>query len=104
MLPNVAIIDALGLNDRVVARLPPPELKGGRQMAHERRPPRVYVACFQPNVYPDIWKRIVKIRSRPLSDQEIRACETRDWSQARTDDWDHEPLGEAGRDQHRDQP
>jgi arabinofuranosyltransferase len=104
MLPNVAIIDALGLNDRVVARLPPPERPEGRQMAHDRKPPRAYVACFRPNVYPDIWKRIVAIRSRPLSDDEIRACEASDWSQARTDDWDHEPLGEARRDQDRDQP
>jgi arabinofuranosyltransferase len=95
MLPNVAIIDALGLNDRVIARLPPPEQKGGRQMAHDRRPPRAYVACFRPNVYPDIRKRIVAIQSRPLSDDEIRACEARDWSQARTDDWDHPPFGSA---------
>jgi arabinofuranosyltransferase len=92
MLPNVAIIDALGLNDRVIARLPPPEQKGGRQMAHDRRPPRAYVACFHPNVYPDIRKRIVAIQSRPLSDDEIRACEARDWSGARTDDWDHPPF------------
>jgi arabinofuranosyltransferase len=88
VLPNVAIIDALGLNDRVVARLPPPERPQGRQMAHERKSPRAYVACFRPNVYPVITERIVKIASRPLSDDEIRACEARDWSKARSDDWD----------------
>ena len=91
MLPNVAIIDALGLNDRVVARLPPPIRPEGRQMAHDRKPPRSYVACFRPNVYPDVKQRIVVIQSRPLSDDEIRACEARDWSNAPTDDWDDPP-------------
>ena len=106
MLPNVAIIDALGLNDRVVARLPPPVRPEGRQMAHDRKPPRTYVACFHPNVYPVVKERIVVIESRPLTDDEIRACEARDWSNAPMDDWDDEPapLREAGRDQHRDQP
>ena len=92
MLPNVAIIDALGLNDRVVARLPPPKRPEGRQMAHDRKPPRTYVACFRPNVYPVVPERIVVIDSRPLTDDdEIRACEARDWSNAPTDDWDDEP-------------
>lgn len=91
MLPNVAIIDALGLNDRVVARLPPPARPEGRQMAHDRKPPRSYVACFHPNVYPVVKERIVVIESRPLTDDEIRACEARDWSNAPTDDWDDGP-------------
>jgi arabinofuranosyltransferase len=59
-------------------------------MAHDRKPPRSYVACFHPNVYPDVRERIVVIQSRPLTDDEIRACEARDWSQAPTDDWDDE--------------
>ncbi len=49
VLPQVAIIDRFGLNDKVVARSPtstPPK----RKMAHERRPPSGYVDCFQPNV------------------------------------------------------
>jgi arabinofuranosyltransferase len=91
MLPNVAIIDALGLNDRVVARLPPPPRAEGRQMAHDRRAPRSYVACFRPNVYPDVRERIVRIARRTLTDHEIRACEARDWSDAPTDDWDERP-------------
>jgi len=91
MLPNVAIIDALGLNDRVVARLPPPARPEGRQMAHDRMPPRSYVACFRPNVYPVVKERIVMIESRPLTDDEIRACEARDWTNAPMDDWDDGP-------------
>ena len=87
VLPNVAIIDALGLNDRVVARLPPPLRPEGRQMAHDRMPPRSYVACFHPNVYPDVGERIVRIESRQLTDDEIRACEARDWSDAPRDEW-----------------
>jgi hypothetical protein len=43
-----AILDTLGLNDRVVARLPPPPRAEGRQMAHDRRAPRSYAACFRP--------------------------------------------------------
>ena len=82
VLPGVAIIDTLGLNDRVVARLPPPPLPGGRQMAHDRGAPQAYVSCFRPNTTvilregrPDVWPR-------PLSDRRIRACESRDWTAA----------------------
>ena len=54
-LPNVAIIDEFGLNDRVIARNPVPEAVARarqrvRVMAHERTPPRGYIQCFLPNV------------------------------------------------------
>jgi arabinofuranosyltransferase len=48
VLPKVNIIDALGLNDYVVARNP--HLNLPIQMAHERRPPHGYVECFSTNV------------------------------------------------------
>jgi arabinofuranosyltransferase len=91
VLPNVAIIDALGLNDRVIARLPPPFRPEGRQMAHDRMPPRAYVACFRPNVYPDAKTRIVRVERRQLTDDEIRACEARDWRDSPRDEWGFAP-------------
>jgi arabinofuranosyltransferase len=91
VLPNVAIIDALGLNDRVIARLPPPFRPEGRQMAHDRMPPRAYVACFHPNVYPDARTRIVRVERRELTDDQIRACEARDWRDAPRDEWGFGP-------------
>lgn len=76
--PEVAIIDLLGLNDRVIARTP---VRGGgmRLMAHERQPPPGYVECFRPN---GRWtgRRFEFVsRARPLTDAEIRACEARAW-------------------------
>jgi arabinofuranosyltransferase len=75
-LPNVAIIDKYGLNDRVVAHAPvDPEQE--RSMAHERHPPSGYVVCFRPNVFwTDQGIRVAR-RASPLSDQEIVACEQR---------------------------
>jgi arabinofuranosyltransferase len=82
VLPNVAILDELGLNDRVVARLPPPPRPGGRQMAHERRAPSAYVACFRPNLRIVLRERRAIVRPRELTDAQIRACESRDWREA----------------------
>ena len=48
VLPDVAILDGRGLNDRVVARTAPPPGKR-RHMAHDRKPPPGYVQCFRPN-------------------------------------------------------
>jgi arabinofuranosyltransferase len=77
-LPEVAIIDHFGLNDKVVARNPvanPPTL---RLMAHERTPPGGYVECFQPNFATE-GARILPRRPRdaPLTDELIQECETR---------------------------
>jgi len=97
VLPHVAIIDRLGLNDRVVAATPldhgPDQL---RLMAHDRQPPPGYIACFRPNV--QLLSRmtvdtsvfdadaiaalpaplaVVHPRSEPLRDADIVACEER---------------------------
>jgi arabinofuranosyltransferase len=78
VLPNVAIIDARGLNDRVVARHRPPEfVKAG--MAHGRKPPEGYAECFRPNVFVHSGHVLFHPRQAPLTDDEIRACEARDW-------------------------
>ena len=78
-MPEVAIIDLKGLNDWVTARSP--QVLEVRQMAHDRMPPLEYVLCFRPNVFIDKTngKMIVKGRTPLLSDEEIRACESRDW-------------------------
>jgi arabinofuranosyltransferase len=76
-MPHVAFIDYLGLSDHVIARSPVihEEL---RQMAHERRPPAGYLDCFKPNV--DL--KLGRVKPRPLSDDDIRACEDRWWAWA----------------------
>jgi arabinofuranosyltransferase len=72
-LPNVAVIDMHGLNDRVVARTPPP--KGMfRKMAHERLPPAGYAECYRPNV--EIHHREAFERRRKLTDAQIVACDS----------------------------
>ncbi len=84
VLPDVAVVDKLGLNDYVIARNPelpkrkPNEPK--RQMAHDRRPPPKYIKCFRPNlvILPREGIR-TKPRKRPLWDQDIQSCETRSW-------------------------
>jgi arabinofuranosyltransferase len=82
VLPNVAILDELGLNDHVIAHLPPPLLPEGRQMAHDRRAPRSYIGCFRPNVRMVLRERRAIVESRDLTDAQIRACEARDWRQS----------------------
>jgi arabinofuranosyltransferase len=83
VLPHVAIVDRLGLNDRVIARTPLPASGRSGIMAHERRPPPGYVECFMPNVH--VHEREVRVRPRPvpLNDDRIRACERRDWLRLR---------------------
>jgi len=76
-MPNVAILDRLGLNDLVVARTPPLHTEQNlRRMAHDRAAPPEYIACFQPNV--TIGPRghaTVTPRAVPLTAGAIRACE-----------------------------
>jgi arabinofuranosyltransferase len=80
VLPEVAIIDRFGLNDRVIARAPPRHGDAGdRLMAHERQPPPGYIECFRPNLRPGGGRIQVDRRILPLTDDEIRACESRDW-------------------------
>lgn len=69
-LPDVAIIDRLGLNDRVIARTPKKSKR--RKMAHDRAPPPGYVACFRPNVSED-----GTLTPRVLTEADVRACEAR---------------------------
>lgn len=69
-MPNVAILDKLGLNDRVIARTPKQGKR--RKMAHDRRPPKGYVECFDPNVSDN-----ATVRPRVLTDADVRACEAR---------------------------
>ncbi len=73
-MPWVAIIDRLGLNDRLIARTPPPR-SARRLMAHHRRAPPDYLACFRPNVKVGDRTITVKPRKEPLSDADIAACE-----------------------------
>jgi arabinofuranosyltransferase len=80
VLPNVAIIDQFGLNDRVIAHGAPISTSNeNRLMAHDRHPPPGYVACYRPNVRLAGHRIRVKERTRPLTDDEIRACESRAW-------------------------
>lgn len=79
MLPNVALIDLRGLNDRVIARTPPTVVAGRpRAMAHDREPPPGYLDCFRPNVGSGPQGLVVMPRTPPpMTGAEIIACETR---------------------------
>lgn len=75
ILPNVAVLDVLGLNDYLVARTPPPEGEE-RTMAHDRLAPPDYIACYRPNVSIDLAHGVsLRPRTPPLTDDEIAACE-----------------------------
>jgi arabinofuranosyltransferase len=83
VFPNVALIDMLGLNDYVIAHSP---ADGSFQrMAHDRWPPNNYLRCFQPNV--DGFRASFRVVPRPLSDEQIRACEQRFRKQLKTEPW-----------------
>jgi arabinofuranosyltransferase len=75
VLPRVNIIDVLGLNDYVIARLPVPA-EDARHMAHDRQAPKDYVFCFYPNVFIDRGRAIVRDRKVPLTPEQIVKCET----------------------------
>jgi arabinofuranosyltransferase len=80
VLPDAAVIDVMGLNDYVIARNP--EIRGveghGRQMAHDRQPPKGYVECFRANIAVGGGLYVMP-RSEPLTDAEIIACEAKQW-------------------------
>jgi arabinofuranosyltransferase len=72
-LPYVAIIDRFGLNDKVIARTPPPA-KRHRFQAHDRWPPPGYLACFEPNLTVfDSFE--IDDRKAPMSIDRIVRCE-----------------------------
>ena len=78
VLPNVAFIDLYGLNDYVVARTPVPPASF-RRMAHERSPPPGYGDCFRGNAAVDFstGRSFLHPRERPLTADDVRACERR---------------------------
>jgi arabinofuranosyltransferase len=77
-LPEVVILDYLGLNDRVVARTPLSASKReNRTMAHDRQPPPGYFECFQPNLVHTGDRFVITPRREPLTDERIRECEAR---------------------------
>lgn len=78
VMPEVAILDGLGLNDRVVARTPlRADKKEHRNMAHDRSAPPGYFECFEPNMTWRDGKFVVVERTEPLTDERIRECEAR---------------------------
>jgi hypothetical protein len=77
VLPHVAVLDSLGLNDYVVARVPLPP-GPHHYLAHERAPPRGYLESFMPDIQFGRESRLVELARRmPLSDDRIRAIELR---------------------------
>ncbi len=91
---EVAIIDKLGLNDRVIARNVKGPVKKIRKMAHERQSPPGYIECFKPNI--TIKRRIsskgeilkvgknhgirIQRRGSTFGDETIRRCERIYWA------------------------
>lgn len=74
VLPNVAIIDAFGLNDYYVARNTE---NTSMRMAHSRTPPAGYLEAFVPNVEVEGDQWVVKPRKRAIGADEIIAIERR---------------------------
>ncbi len=74
---RVIIIDTVGLNDYVTARMP---LREGqeRMMAHDRSPPLGYVESFAPNMALTADGSVLRKypRLNPLTDEKIRVSET----------------------------
>jgi arabinofuranosyltransferase len=76
-MPNVHIIDGLGLNDHVIARTPAPG-SAARTMAHSRRPPEGYIESYQPNVEVRQGEVVIGKRLLPFTRESIAANE-RHW-------------------------
>jgi arabinofuranosyltransferase len=74
VFPNVAVIDADGLNDYIIARTPVKVSNDERLMAHDRYPPPGYMECFRSNFHvgPDFKEYT---RPQQLTDDDIRECE-----------------------------
>ena len=77
-LHQVAILDELGLNDRVIARGPVRHADGSiRRMAHDRQAPAGYLECFRPNLMKDAAGLTTDPSIPPMTDGEIEGCELR---------------------------
>lgn len=77
-MPGVAVIDALGLNDPVVAAGPTRASQDlPRRMAHERSPPEGFLACFRFNLTSEGRLLMPDPAIPAMSDEEIRACYAR---------------------------
>jgi arabinofuranosyltransferase len=72
-LPNIAIIDAHGLNDYVIARTPVTQRRE-RRMAHDRTAPKGYLGCLKPNAR--VRHGMLLVSERPLRDDEVVWCES----------------------------
>ena len=68
------MIDTHGLNDWVVARHRVSQARS-RRMAHDRRPPPGYVACFRPNLEKGESGIVALERVVPLTSEAIEHCE-----------------------------
>jgi len=77
VMPEVAILDRHGLNDRVVARTKVEKPPARRLMAHERTPPPGYIECFDPNVVISGRRVLLAPGKAPITDERIRECEAR---------------------------
>lgn len=75
VLPNVYILDYLGLNDYIIARTPPVKKAGIRQMAHDREPPEGYLDCFVQNVMLTSKGLQIYDRKKELTKEDICNCE-----------------------------
>ena len=82
VLPRINIVDQLGLNDYVIARQSFPRGQH-RRMAHDRYPPDGYVDCLSPNVFLGGRRLRIVPRTRPLTGQDIIACE-QNWAKRLT--------------------
>ncbi len=79
VFPNVAILDELGLNDRVIAHSEPAHPEH-RLMAHDREAPAGYVECFRPNLTVNRGRIHPLDDVPPLTDERIAECESRFWN------------------------
>ena len=99
VLPNVALIDAYGLNDRVISRSADLRFpKDQLHLRHSHKLPPGYRDCFKPNMHwtagaarahflipgqPE-WVRPESIapepRAEPLTDDQIIECQSRFWA------------------------
>lgn len=70
VLPNVYIIDTLGLNDYVIARTPVKNTIQ-RRMAHSRRAPSGYISSYKPNVKLYGHQIVVRPRTQPFGSRDI---------------------------------
>jgi arabinofuranosyltransferase len=77
VLPTIAIVDASGLDDSIVAHNPH-DPNGPRLMAHDRIPPEGYLECFQPNVTTPLNKFIVAQRTKDLNSL-APTCQDHTW-------------------------